>query len=552
MPEATLTVRSEDHVDRVVIDPGGLVIGRHDACDVVLDDPAISRRHVRVYQDPFGRWIVEDLGSRNGLWYEGERVPAQAVGPGDEVTIGPFALTIDDQPTEQAQTEAAFSAQATLVEDSFSRAEMLSKVQRDETLSSDRLKQLNQLAEKLVTLPSADKLYPAVCQEVASAPETVSLVLRLPAGDVPLPDAPDALSFCSGGVTPEKLPHNLALHVSRRVLEAVRKTLSAVMAGAATDDGQRMDLTIVDDRKPRAVLAAPIGQIGESVEVLYLDVPADRASESLLDYVQAVARQANFIRKSLQLAQARAERASLDRQLSFARQIQQRLTPPRTLAAGDLTTAVHYQPAMWVGGDYCDVWALADGRLAWAIGDVSGKGLPAALVMATLHGALRTSLSFRADLASAITALNDHLVSHTPEGMFVTLIAGFFDPSTGVLEYVNAGHGLPLRLDSDGAVLLGEPTNPPVGILDHPYAADRHELPAGATLLAVTDGVIESTSTEGELYGEERLQALAGECVADSPEALVDAVAAAAEDFRKPLGPQDDTTVLAINRAAEA
>ena len=341
------------------------------------------------------------------------------------------------------------------------------------------------------------------------------------------------------------------MHVSRRVLEGVRTDSTAVMAGAARDDGQRMDLTIMDDRKPRAVLCAPIGPTGEKLEVLYLDVPADRASESLLDYVQAAARQVSFARKGLLLSEARAERASLDRQLEFARQIQQRLTPPRHIQANGVEVAILYQPAMWVGGDYCDVVRLHDGKLAWAIGDVSGKGLPAALVMATLHGALRTALRFCDDLALAITRLNEHLVSHTPENMFVTMIAGLLDPATGELEFVNAGHPMPLQLTAaDGAAIpLGVPTNPPIGILEHDYTADHHVLPNGATLLAVTDGITESANPAGEMFDEDCLQAFAATRTADAAQPLVQAVADTAEEFRKPLGPQDDITVIAVSRS---
>ena len=549
MFDTTLTVRKEDYVDQIVIGADGMVIGRHDDCDIVLDDAGVSRHHARLYRDPFGRWIIEDLESHNGVWLDGRRVSAQTVGPGEAVVIGPFTLTIEDEQTLQMPAEAKTSAHATLVDDALGGAELLSKAQRDETLSSDRLKQLNELAEHLINLSGPEELYPSVCRQIAGRPEEVALILRVPGPGQPLPASPEALAFCSGGHTPETLPHNLSLHVSRRVLEAARSSSSAVMAGAAKDDGQQMELTIVDDRKPRAVLSARIGGTGNAIDVLYLDIPADRASEALLDYIQAVARQANYARKSILLAEARAERAILDRQLEFAREIQTQLTPALHIETADAEVAIHYEPAMWVGGDYCDVWTLKDGRLAWAIGDVSGKGLPAALVMATMHGAVRTALTFCDDLAEAITGLSNHLVGHTPDDMFVTLLAGVFDPASGGLEFVNAGHVLPLLLTGDGQTApLGEPMNPPIGILEHQYIAEQHTLPMGATLLSVTDGITESTSPAGDMLGEDGLSELVAGQGPVPTEALVQSVAAAAEDFRKPLGPQDDTTVLAITR----
>ncbi|KKN81807.1 hypothetical protein LCGC14_0315730 [marine sediment metagenome] len=551
MFDTTLSIQSQDYAETVVIDPEGMTIGRHKGCDIVLADAAISRRHARLYRDPFGRWIIEDLDSHNGVWLGDRKVTAQAVPPGQHITIGPFELTIEDQQTIQAPSPASeFAAHATLIDDSLSGAELLSKAQRDETLSSDRLKQLNEMTEHLVSLSEAEQLHPWICRQMASGAEAVAMVLRLPAVGEPLPESPETLAFSAGGQTPDAAPHDLSMHVSRRVLEAVRTTSAAVMAGAARDDGEQMELTVVDARKPRAVLAAPMGEVAGGIEVLYLDIPAEQSSESLLDYVQAVARQANFARKGLLLAQARAERAILDRQLEFAREIQLRLTPPAHTKTDGIDVAVLYEPAMWVGGDYCDIWTLPDGRLAWAIGDVTGKGLPAALVMATLHGALRTMMNFCSNIAEAVNALNTHLVDHTPEEMFVTLIAGILDPGSGEIEFVNAGHLLPLLVAAGKpAEELGTPTNPPIGVLEIEFTADRHTLPAGTTILAVTDGITESANPDGDQFGDDRLIELATARSAEPIDDLIKSVAAGAKDFRKPLGPQDDTTVLAIARS---
>jgi len=550
MSETMLHIQGPDSTHRATIGPAGVTIGRDGGCDVTLDNPGVSRRHAQIYRDPFGRWVVEDLNSRNGVWVGGEQIKSQAVSPGQQIIVGPFAIMIEDDQTLQTIASSGRKASARLIEDVHSGAELLSKAQRDETLSSARLKQLNELAEHLIGMNSAEQLYPWVCEQVSKGPGEVAMVLRIPVEGQPLPSAPETVAFCSGGHTPERLPHNLALHVSRRVLEAVRSTNSAVMAGAATDDGERMDLTVVDDRKPRAVLCAPIGTIGVEIDVLYVDVPADGASEALLDYIQAVARQANFAHKGLLLAEAKAERAIIDRQLDFARKIQSRLTPPAITQAEGVVASVHYVPAMWVGGDYCDVWMMPDGRVTWAIGDVSGKGLPAALVMAILHGALRTGLSFSDDLATAVTRLNEHLLSHTPEDLFVTLVVGVFDPSSGQIDYVNAGH-LPLVLvGPDGKVeMITEPGNPPIGIVEFPYVAGRSQLPPETMLLGVTDGITECMRGDDE-FGMDGLCKLASEHGGEPARTIVGLIADAAKEFEESLSQRDDTTVLAISRSS--
>jgi phosphoserine phosphatase RsbU/P len=252
--------------------------------------------------------------------------------------------------------------------------------------------------------------------------------------------------------------------------------------------------------------------------------------------------------------------------------------------------AVHYEPAMWVGGDYCDVWPLEDGRIAFAVGDVSGKGLPAALVMTNLQAALRTTLSFCRDLPEVMGRLSRHLEAHLPEGMFVTMVLGLLegregmdDGREGLLEFVNAGHILPMLRSPAGEVTeLGTPRNPPLGIASGTYEMESLRLPAGAGLVVVTDGITECLSPAGEEFGVEGLRktlaaatrgiapadAAASGVAATAPASgaasggppdgppggppggqdLLSAVTRAMAGFRQTLPQHDDVTVLAIVR----
>jgi sigma-B regulation protein RsbU (phosphoserine phosphatase) len=278
-------------------------------------------------------------------------------------------------------------------------------------------------------------------------------------------------------------------------------------------------------------------------------VPADEAKEGLLDYVQAAARQADFARKALGYSEAKAQRRVLDHQLETARAIISRFVPPPFMELPGAEVAVQYRPALWVGGDYCDVWQLPDGRLALAVGDVSGKGLPAAVVMTCLRSVARAILPSRDGLSEAAGRLSRHLAQHTPENMFVTLVLGLFDLTTGALEYVNAGHSAPLLIAPNQAPRpVGSPTNPPLGHIECEFRTDRQLLPPGSGIVIVTDGITEATSPQGEQFGERRLRDLLAGQKSTSSRAIVEAIARAADDFRKPLGQQDDATVLALIR----
>ena len=212
-----------------------------------------------------------------------------------------------------------------------------------------------------------------------------------------------------------------------------------------------------------------------------------------------------------------------------------------------MDTGLHYKPAMWVGGDYCDMWALEGGRMAFVIGDVSGKGLPAAMVMSSLQAALRTTMSFCTDPAEAMAHLDKHLSDSMLERMFITMFLGVFDPVSGTLEYVNAGHILPIVLGADGtAEPLGKPTNPPVGVFVGTFEADKKIIAPDSGILVVTDGITEAMDPEGEEFGTERLRQTVASTAGKSATEMVTIVNDAAAAFRNDLPQQDDITIFAL------
>jgi sigma-B regulation protein RsbU (phosphoserine phosphatase) len=272
----------------------------------------------------------------------------------------------------------------------------------------------------------------------------------------------------------------------------------------------------------------------------------------MLDFVHAVAKQASLARKSLLLSEAKAERRVLDRQLDLAREIQSNLSPSNLVQVAGVDTAVFYKPAMWVGGDYCDMWPLGDGLVAFAVGDVSGKGLAAAMVMSNLQAALRTTMSFCTDLDEAVEHIDKHLSKTIPEHMFKTMFLGVFNPGDCKLQYVNAGHILPVVMRVGGpAADLGRPVNPPVGLAIGTFQAKQETIEPGAKVVVVTDGITEVVSPEGEEFGQHRLRQALESSSGSSAEETVGAVTSAARRFRGDLPQQDDITVFALRNVKQ-
>ncbi len=543
MSEQIITIHDGVASRQAELSPKGMIIGRSPSCGLVLPSGQVSRQHARISQDPFGRWVIEDLGSKNGVLINDQAVQSHALAAGDTIVIGNYTLKLGAP--EASGGETITNTVAPMLED-LAQTQVVLRTSEQHAQSSIRIKNLNRITDSLQAVTGESDLYPEVCRLLAQTPDSIGLVLRVPRqGDFA---APQMLACCVSGfetsrTDPPQAPHNL--HVSRRVVEAVRSTGNAAMAGNITE--AQLALTMCDDRRPRAVFCAAVSEGESQIDLLYLDSPADASTAETLDLVQAIARQVNMARKGLLLADERASRKVLDRQLALAHEIQAKLTPQALVGDEGVEVAVHYEPAMWVGGDYCDVWALGAGRLALAVGDVSGKGLPAAMIMTNLQAALRTTMAFCSDLPEVMIRLSQHLEMHLPEGLFVTMLLGVYDSATRRLDYVNAGHILPfLRTAGGAATQIGQPSNPPLGIAPAPYQADSVTLKAGEAFLAVTDGITESASPSGDMLGEEALSSAITRChAADGPQ-LVKVVTEIASDFRQSMPQQDDITVLAL------
>jgi len=550
--EAILRIAGRGEDRKVPLNPGGMVVGRGSKCDIRLVHDKVSRRHARIFRDPFERWLIQDLGSRNGVKVDGKRVDACAMIPGRKVQAGPFVLTLAAEATAEIpqDPEVTGSITASVTDDSSARV-VHAAGRAEARLSRGRLKWLGAIADQLVGLSNPSFLYRELCRSIARASGTAAVVVRLAESE----GLPQILAcHIGGGNEYASLDAAGTLPLSRRVIRAVRAAKEAVMATNAGDAEAPLNLTITDETSPRTVYCCPLVEAGGPLDALYVDMPSEQTMPDTFDFFQAVARQVVLVRRSLLLARARAEYEVLEQQLSMAREIQSQLTPRDLGGISGVDLAVHYEPAMWVGGDYCDVWRLGDGRVAFAVGDVSGKGLPAAMAMANLQAALRSTMAFCDDLSSIVAQTNGLLGRNLPERMFVTLFFGLLEPRSGQLHYVNAGHLPPVMIDPAGEVsLLGKPSDMPIGIAEEGFETVRQALLPGTALVLVTDGITESASPGDELFGVDRLTETLGSAPIASAAGLVEHVVKAAGDFRDSTPQADDVTVLAlITGAGEA
>jgi sigma-B regulation protein RsbU (phosphoserine phosphatase) len=242
----------------------------------------------------------------------------------------------------------------------------------------------------------------------------------------------------------------------------------------------------------------------------------------------------------------------IEQQLELARQVQRDLLPSATPPLADLDCAAECVPAWQVGGDFYDVFTTQDSGFAFVLGDVSGKGLPAALLMGLLHGAVRSSswVSGASEHEDSSKRLNELLFTRTSKERFASLVWCFLNRDTSTLRYVNAGHLPPLLVTANGrepSIQRLEEGGPVLGLI--PTAQYHHgstQCRPGDLLVLYSDGVVEAVNQGDQEFGQERLEALLKRSFRHSPSEVVQEILANVRKFLNGAEPQDDLTLLVV------
>jgi anti-sigma regulatory factor (Ser/Thr protein kinase) len=245
------------------------------------------------------------------------------------------------------------------------------------------------------------------------------------------------------------------------------------------------------------------------------------------------------------------ERERIQQELQVAALIQQTLLPKELPAIPGWHVDAFYRPARAVGGDFYDFIALDDGRLGVVIGDVTDKGVPAALVMATCRSMLRAAAQRHTSPAAVLADVNDALVPEIPPAMFVTCLYAIIDTEAGDLVFANAGHNLPYVRKADGVIEL-RATGMPLGLMPAmPYDEKSYSMASGEVMVLTSDGITEAHDPDGEMYGFPRLMSR----VARKP-SNGDMVAAVVRDLEEFTGAdveqEDDITLVVVRRTSSA
>jgi len=336
--------------------------------------------------------------------------------------------------------------------------------------------------------------------------------------------------------------------------ERFLKSLAEVDAPARISDIRRKDLRLVREKlEPLGVKAIVPMQIQQELRgVLCLGEKMSREEYSTrdLEFLYSLGNLAIISLENARLFKEAIEKQRLEDELLIAREIQKGLLPSRLPQIPNFEIAATNISSKQVGGDYYDAISLGHSRYVLAIGDVSGKGTPASLLMANLQASIRALVPFNLSMSELTKRVNDLMYENTSSDRFVTFFWGLFDATKGSLTYVNAGHNHPYLVRADGCMERLEKGGMILGIMNAliPYEEETVDLKPGDFLVMFTDGVSEAMNRNAEEYGESRLEEVLKSVHGKPAQEVLDAIHL---DVKKHTGdfPQSDDITLLVLKA---
>lgn len=537
--EAQLTVYQPDVPPLVVSPPTQTItLGRSTDCTVPIKDRFLSRKHAEITFDS-GSWIVRDFGSVNGTLLNGKKIEGSApLRPGDRISLGDTEVVFNASVERRNTSDDTFVA---LDRTSHSRNLAIPLHDAIDERDRQRASVLAAMAAQFIEDRPMSELFDFILDKVFELlrPSRTAIALL----------ADDGSTFETVLVRRRNAGDGETLTISRTLLKEVIDGRS-VVSFVDRDDEKLAQAQSIIGQSIRSAICAPL-LIGDTVRgVLYLDFVGTSGGTTHED-LRLVAQTARLAGVKLETTRLREEalvKAKLDAELRTAYTVQSRLLPAVLPQMEGYVFAGMNKPCRTVSGDYYDVVERPDGRIYFIIADVSGKGITAALVMASLATAFNIFTRTDPTPAALVRELNCTLAPKTSPTKFVTLVVGLLDPSTGVVQFANAGHVPPLVVRESGVEQLTT-TDLVIGLFTSAnYREQSVTIGPGESLVLFTDGVTEAENESEEQLGLEPIVELLRTMRQSSAPELVQKIENHTRNFCGHAPAADDVTMLALTR----
>jgi len=521
-------------------------IGRRPENDLMLLSNSVSRDHAAIVYDKQTYYLV-DKGSKGGLFVNGQRITRCELHHLDQIRVG-----------HRDDCQIQFLEESVPVIFESSHGLNLSPVGRATGASANE--ELQQLA-RYVEVHQAFKfsLTPddVLCLIVDAAIE----IANAERGCLMLKNDAGQLEFKVARDSKRNLLPPADFQMSRTVVQEAFNEKRTVVVTDYLEDNQTTRRS-VSDLNLRRIGCVPLRhfQMNETtmgltdavmhktIGVLYVDSRKSRGefSKTALTLLESLAFEASKSLESVRLMHEEQEKKRFEREFATAREVQLALLPATFVQPAHFEVAAHSIPCRYVGGDFYDFLTLEDGRSVLILGDVSGKGISAALLASMAQGIIHAQFSSGLSLTDVLTSLNRVLVRKSDVQRFLTLFCALIAPD-GTLNFVNAGHNPAILMRASGKPELLSSGSMLLGAFDFAeYHAHETKLEQGDVLVIFSDGVTEATNAANQLFGDQRLEELVKTSAGLSAKDIKDRIEQEVVTFTRGLPQSDDITLIAL------
>lgn len=534
-----------------------VTIGRDGSNVLQLSDPdqMISRRHAALRCGPTPELM--DLGSRNATYLNGRRLEPQKAYPvhsGDVIRLGPFRVEFHQPPVEPPRSTEPDTVEAEAPSVDLFATRYLSRSDAKRYQLPDRSASREELYRAVEELHLLNEL----ALEIGASLDAETIMQRVVRRGIEVLEAEQGLITLLSTTGSDGRPGAMRTMIRIGQEFHLNEHIHAWMLD------QNRPLLLNDPRRNpafrhvqwnealRNLISVPLLVRGElrGLLTIYNKKDEEDFTSSDLRLLSIIASQSAQIIENARLFEEQKKLLRVQHEMQVALEIQVNLLPPKPPVIEGYDVAGVSVAAQTVGGDHFDYIPMPDERWALCVGDVSGKGLPAALVMANLQATLRAQTQWSDSVKSCLEGANRLLYESTNRRTFVTLFYGVLEPYSHRFQYANAGHNPPLRYHDGRVEELPRGGFVLAGMRSVRYTEQALTFAPGDVLLIYSDGVVEARNAAGDLFGEERLREVLYEHRAASAQRLIDAVMAAVQAHADGTPQADDITMVAVRRGS--
>jgi len=543
--DLTLVGMVENEELRHALVEGAHLIGRADDAALKLVQPSISRRHAEIIVNG-SMATVNDLGSHNGTLLNGAKVAeSMPLRAGDVLEVANITFRVEGPGGPTGAGMSMFNESVTMIPSHEMSWDEVRKDRQDKRDLQSLLFRVLAEAGDLLTIPrEPGEMFEPILDLVETAllnPERIFILLLEEDEDEPVTKASRVQGNQPAG----------SLALSRTMMKQVLEEKKSFLTSDPLNDPGFGGMMSMVSQGIRSAIAVPLFDNADVIGLLYAD--DSRAGKRFSkDQLAAFTLLANVIAVAITHARYHVleeEKQRQDAQLATAGDILDNIIPAVLPPCEGYNLIARIEPCFEVGGDLYDAQQMTDGRYAFLIGDVVGKGLGAALLVSHILSWTRFMIDEKWDPQPLITKLNHQIFCCTDTVRFTTFFLGYLEPATGRVTYVNAGHNPPFVIRADGSVETLGPTGMPVGIIEEStYKTGEVTLNHGDMITLYSDGIPETQRSDDEEYGEDNFEKLLVAERGNDLTGLFEKLQGELKDFREDAPIGDDVTMLILRR----